>query len=410
MSDSKSAPPHEAVPADSASPPSWLLRCRELALYFLWLGATAFGGPAVHTAVLRDEFVVRRKWLGDREFLDLVAAAQLIPGPNSTELAMFLGARRAGFAGLWVAGICFIAPGALATLLLTEVYLSTGAVPEFQNFMAGLQPAMVAVIAHAVVPLAQASLVHFSSILIFVAAIAASAAGWPEWVVLIICGIISGALFVSREERIPPAGAPPAIALPGLLYIFKPLVSGSALVTAGALGPWSIFTIFLKIGSLIFGGGYVLLSYLRSEFVTGRGVLTSEQLLDAVAIGQLTPGPLFTTATCVGHLTAGPAGAAAATFGIFLPAFIVVSFASPLLAVFQRYGRIRAFMEGVGTASVALMAIVGFQLAASTLVAPLPVAIAMGVLALLLKFRLNSVLALLLGGFGSAGARLFFNG
>jgi chromate transporter len=358
----------------------------ELAFLFLRLGATAFGGPAAHIAMMRDEVVRRREWLSDRQFLDLLGATNLIPGPNSTELAIHIGWQRRRWAGLVIAGVSFILPAMLITGGLAWAYVRYGKLPETEWLLWGAKPGIVAVIAQAVWRLtgtaARTSLLR----IVGVGAATAAALGINELALL----LASGVLVVALRGRTWQRGSPLRQLLPGV-----PAAVGTATLSAVTLP--GLFWIFLKIGSVLFGSGYVLLAFLRADLVQRLHWLTEGQLLDAIVAGQVTPGPVFTTATFIGYVLAGPSGAVVATCGIFLPAFIFVAISGPLVAQVRNSPTLGAFLDGVNVASLALMAVVTAQLAHAAVV-DLPTAL-LGALAviLLLRFKLGSTW-LIVGG------------
>ncbi|HET8784055.1 MAG TPA: chromate efflux transporter [Candidatus Limnocylindrales bacterium] len=318
---------------------------------FLRLGLTAFGGPAAHVALMRDEFVRRRHWIDDDSFLDMLGAANLIPGPTSTELAMHIGHRRAGYRGLVVAGIAFILPAVLIVAAIAAIYVAVGVRPEIEAILVGVEPVVVAIIAFAGSSIARAAVRTRWHALLAVAALAAVVAGVPEIWVLLGAGLVALAALVASAGGRQQAGvaAIPFLAIP------------AAAVSAVSIP--ALFVTFLKVGAVVFGSGYVLVALLRSELVEGLGWLTEAQLLDAVAVGQATPGPLFSTATFIGYVLAGPVGAATATVGMFLPAFVAAGVSIPILARLRASARARAFLDGVNVAAVALIAVVAVQLA-----------------------------------------------
>lgn len=322
---------------------------RELAGYFLRLGATAFGGPAAHVALMEEDLVRRRRWLAPDEFLELLGAANLLPGPTSTELAMLAGARLAGGRGLVVAGACFAAPAVLLCGALGAAYVRWGALPATAAVAAGLAPVVVAVLAQALVTLARAALRSAPAWAVVLAAAALSAAGAHPLLVL----ALSGALMLVLRARSMTGG---------VRALLLPLVpaAGAGVPATGLL---AILAAFLPVGALLYGSGYALLAFLRADLVTRLGWLSERQLLDAVTAGQLTPGPVFATATFIGYLLHGVPGAAVATVGIFLPSFLLAWASGPLLARVRGSAPARLFLEGASIASVALLAVVSAQLA-----------------------------------------------
>ena len=374
----------------------------ELALIFLRLGTVAFGGPAAHLAMMRTEFVDRRRWLTGEEFLDLVGASNLIPGPGSTEVALFIGMRRAGWVGLVLAGIFFILPAALIVSAFAWAYVRLGHLPQTAGLLAGIlygiKPVIIAVVAQALWALGRAALKTRLLTVIGASALALCFAGIPPLALLVGAGALTGARGWWREG--PTRSLKPVLILAGVitLLVIFPLALASLSSPAGRLASSvPLFFVFLKIGSVVFGSGYVLLAFLRADLVTHLHWLTSAQLLDAVAVGQFTPGPVFTTATFIGYILAGPSGAAAATLGIFLPAFAFVALSGPLVPRLRRSPAAGAFLDGVNAASLALMAFVTGQLARAALVDGVTVGLVVVSALLLLRFRVNSVW-LVLGG------------
>ena len=368
----------------------------ELALLFLRLGATSFGGPAVHIAMMEDEVVRRRRWLTHDEFLDLVGATNLIPGPNSTELAIHVGYRRAGSTGLLVAGTCFIVPAMAIVLALAWAYVRYGRLPAAAGLLYGVKPVVIAVVVQALTSLGRAAVKTRVLGVAAVAALAATAAGVHELIVLFGVGLGS-ALVGWASGRAGGRPSPLCLVPPGsaLTVVGAGAGAGAAAGTAFGLGP--LFLFFLKVGSVLFGSGYVLLAFLRADLVTRWGWLTEGQLIDAVAVGQVTPGPLFTTATFIGYVLRGLPGGLVATLGIFLPAFVFVAASGPLVPRLRRSRAAGAFLDGVNVASLALMAVVTWQLGRAALVDFSTVALALISALLLIRFRVNSTW-LVLGG------------
>lgn len=336
---------------------------RELALLFSRLGATAFGGPAAHIAMMHDEVVGRRHWVSDAEFLDLVGATNLIPGPNSTELAIYLGRLRAGWRGLLVAGVSFIVPAMAIVLVLAWAYVEYGSTPQGEALLYGIAPVIIAVVAQALWKLGKTavkdSLLAVLTVVVFVLYLV----GVNELVLVFGAGLLT--MLVRNVRRISP----------GLLSV----------------GPTMLFFTFLKIGAVLYGSGYVLLAFLRADFVERLGWITERQLLDAVSIGQFTPGPLFTTATFVGYLVLGVPGALLATLAIFLPSFVLVAITAPWIPRIRTNRWLGAALDGVNAGAVALMAGVMVQLLREAVVDVPTAALALVAGGALFRFRVSSV-------------------
>jgi len=379
----------------------------QLAAVFARLGSFSFGGPAAHTALMHDEMVRRRGWLTEQEFLDLVAATNLIPGPNSTEMAIHIGYKRAGWPGLLVAGACFVAPATLMVAGLAWAYVRFGTLPAAQGMLQGIAPVVIAIIAQALWGLARTAVKSPWLGLLGLAAAAAVAWGVSEIAVLAAGGAVAGLTHaLARRGRGP--WSPGCVALVSLPETGARLAAGSAraagmvavgAATAGAapLALGTLFGVFLKAGALLFGSGYVLLAFLRADLVSRLGWLTERQLLDAIAVGQMTPGPLFTTATFIGYVLGGGIGAVVATLGIFLPAFVYVAVSAPFIPGLRRSALAGAVLDGVTVVSLALMGLVTWQLGRASLVDPLTLAVAAIAAVLLLATRLNSAW-LIVGG------------
>ncbi len=346
-------------------------RLRELALLFLRLGATAFGGPAAHVALMEHEVVRRRNWMTREELLDLIGATNLIPGPSSTELAIHIGHRRAGWLGLIVAGTCFILPAALIVGAIAWAYVRWGTLPAVGAILYGVKPVIIAVVIHALWSMGKTVMKTWLLAVIGLVAAAATVAGVHELAVLAGAGILAAARH---------AGARMLFAIP-----LVPVLGGVVSFSLGAL-----FLVFVKIGAVLFGSGYVLLAFLRSDLVDRLHWLTEAQLLDAVAVGQVTPGPVFTTATFVGYVLAGAPGAFVATLGIFLPAFVFVAISGPLVPRIRKSPTAGAFLDGVIVASLALMGVVTVQLGRAAMIDPWTIGLALVSAAVLFRFQLNS--------------------
>ena len=366
----------------------------ELALLFSRLGATAFGGPAAHIAMMQDEVVRRRGWLTEERFLDLLGATNLIPGPNSTEMAIHIGWERRRWAGLAVAGLAFILPAMVITAAFGWAYVRFGSVPAAGWLLYGVKPVILGVVVQAILGLAPKAARTVS--LSVLGAVAALLAVFGVNEIAVLFGV--GAMAVVVERAVSPTGKENGNDLHQLAPVLPLVFSAGA---ASAVTLRSVFWVFLKTGSVLFGSGYVLLAFLREDLVKHLGWLTEGQLMDAIAVGQVTPGPVFTTATFVGYVLAGPRGALVATAGIFLPAFIFVAMSGPLIPRIRASATAGAFLDGVNVASLALMAVVTFQLGRAALI-DVPTVLLAGVAAVLLvRFKVNATW-LVLGG-ASAG-------
>jgi chromate transporter len=341
----------------------------------LRLGTTAFGGPAVHIAMLREEVVTRRRWMSDDDFVDLLGATNLIPGPNSTEMVMHAGFVRAGWLGFLTGGVLFILPAATIVLAFAWAYVTWGTTPAAEWMLYGIKPVIIAVVLQAIWGLLRTAVKSVGLAIIAVAAFVLYLAGVNELAVLFGAGALVFAWRLAR--RIPRATPLALIAVPELSMVFL---------------------IFLKIGSVLYGSGYVLLAFLSSELVS-RGWLTNEQLLDAIAVGQFTPGPLFTSATFIGYVIGGWWGAALATIGIFLPSFVFVAITNPLIPRIRRSPTLAALLDGVNAGALALMAGVTVHLARSAVIDAFTAILAVVAAIILLRWKINSAW-LVLGGAG----------
>lgn len=351
---------------------------REVALLFAKLGVIGFGGPAAHIALMRDEVVRRRGWIDDREFLELVGVAALIPGPNSTELAIHLGHRRAGRSGLLLAGLCFITPAVLIVGFLAWLYAGNGSRPVIVDLRYGVLPVIIAIVGHAVYSLGRAVCSSAISMVLAGGAFAGFLAGVPEFAVLLVAGL--ACLAWRHRGLLRPQSA--------LGFAIWPLATESRAHSAVSLQ--RLFLVFLEIGSVLYGSGYVLLAFLESNLVVHRSWLTEQQLLDAVAVGQVTPGPVFSTATFVGWQIHGASGAAVATIAIFLPSFVFVAFLGRIVEWMRLHAWAHAFLEGVTAASLGLMAGVLVRLTSTAVDGVLTAMIAIVALGVLVRTKVNS--------------------
>jgi chromate transporter len=357
---------------------------REVAWVFLRLGTIAFGGPAAHTAMMRDELVRRRGWISDERFVDLIGATNLIPGPNSTELAIHLGFDRARWRGLAAAGACFILPAALMVTGLAWAYGTYGDTPAVEGILYGIVPAVIAIIANALFGLLRTVIKTIWLGVLVIAALVADLLGVNELLVLAAGAVLAAAVRVIRDP-------PSRHQLHSLLI--APLLGAAGQPvfpdpTGGQLA--QLFATMLKIGAVLYGSGYVLLAFLRGDFVDRLGWITQQQLIDAVSIGQVTPGPVFTTATFIGYVVAGPIGAFLATLAIFIPSFVFVGLLTRLTDKLRSSPWTSALLDGVNATALALMAGVSYQLARTAIVDLVTLAIAVVTLLLVWKTKLNT--------------------
>ena len=370
-------------------------RLRDVFLVFLKLGLTAFGGPAAHVGLFHDEIVRRRRWLNDQEFLDLLGATNLIPGPNSTEMAIHVGRLRAGWLGLIAGGVGFILPAMLLVMALAAAYVRFGATPQVNWLLLGIKPVIIAIIAQALWALGQKALTDRVTMASAGLALALALAGVNELALLFGITLV---VMLIRNWRFWPRAAG-ALALPwGLSWM---VAAGAAPFTLARL-----FLTFLKIGSVLYGSGYVLFAFVRADFVLRLGWLSDRQLIDAIAVGQVTPGPLFTTATFIGYLLGGAVGAVLATVGIFLPAFIFVAISGPLIPRLRTSPWASALLDGANAASLGLMAAVTWQLARAAFSDWFTVGLGLLSALLLLRFRIPTTWLLLGGAAAGLGMML----
>jgi chromate transporter len=371
---------------------------RELARFFLRLGTTAFGGPAAHIAMMEDEVVRRRQWVAREKFLDLLGAANLIPGPSSTEMAIFIGYLCRGWTGLLLAGVCFIAPAMVIVIGFAWAYVRFGNLPQVTWLLYGVKPVVIAIILQALWQLGRTAVKDKFLGALAILGIILNFMGINILVMLFGTGVIAGMRQGLTQDRAR-NWKPLVIMLLSACCFLAAAYFATGLYSTGkvAFGLLPLFLFFVKVGSIVFGSGYVLLAFLQADLVGHWHWLTTTQLLDAIAVGQVTPGPVFTTATFIGYLLAGVPGALIATAGIFLPSFILVAVSSPLIPRFRRSAVAGAFLDGVIVASLALMAVVTWHLGRDA-VFDLPTALlVLGSAVLLVRFRLNS-LWLVLGG------------
>lgn len=381
-------------------------RLKELAQLFLKLGVIGFGGPNAHIAMMEAEVVKRRQWLNQEQFLDLLGATNLIPGPNSTEMAIHIGYVYAGWVGLIVAGVSFILPAVLITTGFAWAYVAFGAIPQIGFLLYGIKPAVLGVIVDALWRLGKKAIKTRKLLSI---AIAVALVVWfaqVNEIIALLAGGLLGMVWLQLPDRGNKSDEQANLLIAGITtgIAIKASAVTSGIVATTPVSLWGLGRSFLKIGSTLFGGGYVLLSLIRGELVEGYGWLTQQQLLDAISIGQFTPGPILSTATFIGYIIAGIPGAIVATIAIFLPSFILVAALNPLIPRLRRSKWAAAFLDAVNVSALALMAVVTVQLAIATLgrISPphldlLAVAIALGSAILGIRFAVNSAWLVLCG-------------
>ena len=357
---------------------------KQVARVFLKLGCIGFGGPAAHIAMMEKEVVKKHKWLSEDHFLDLVGATNLIPGPNSTEMAMHCGYEQAGWKGLLVAGACFILPAVVITAAFAWAYHQYGTLPEVKPFIYGIQPAIIAIVVALMLSLGRKAFKTKQLGIIGILAAALVLFGVNEILVLFGAGAVGILLYLVKNKRAELKNMLPLVLLPAQV----------------AAGPWQLFWLFLKIGAVLYGSGYVLFAFLDAALVN-TGMLSKQQLVDAIAVGQFTPGPVFSSATFIGWQVAGWPGAIAATIGIFLPSFLFVAFLNPLIPKLRRSGIMSAFLDTVNMAAVAIILAVCVEMARVAITGWKTILIALaGFVVMLLFKRLNTAWVVLGGAIG----------
>jgi chromate transporter len=362
----------------------------DLAFLFLKLGTIGFGGPAAHIAMMEDEIVRRRKWISRDDFLDLLGATNLIPGPNSTEMAIHIGHRQRGWSGLVVAGVSFILPAALIVLVFAWIYVRYGSLPQVAGVLYGVKPVIIAIVLQALWSLGQTAIKNVFLAIAGLAGIVLAFLGVHELLILFGGGVVIGlGQIILRQLR---TGKPSVLVASPLMLFLQ-----TTATTTTAFGLLPLFLFFLKVGAVLYGSGYVLLAFIRADLVQRWHWLTESQLLDAIAVGQVTPGPVFTTATFIGYVLGGFSGATVATVGIFLPAFLFVALSGPLVPRIRRSPTAGAVLDGVNAASLALMFVVTYQLGRAAVIDVPTIVLALVSAIALFFFRLNSVW-LILGG------------
>lgn len=360
-------------------------RLREVALLFLKLGAFSFGGPAVYIALMHREMVQRRHWVDEQRFLDLVGATNLIPGPNATEMAIHLGLIRAGWRGLIIGGTLFILPGMAATMLVAWAYVTYGSIPEVGWVLYGVKPVVIAIVIEALWSLGRKAVKGPSTAVVGIGVVVLYLLGFNEIALLFSGAALILLVYCMRHflTRVLPSVAPIPVLFQLPLFVSSPGVIPFT---------WTrLFLSFLKIGSVLFGSGYVLLAFLKSEFVERLGWLTNQQVLDAIVAGQITPGPVFSSAAFVGYLVGGWSSALLATLGIFLPSFLFVGLLSQILPFVRKSPWAGVFLDGLNIASLGLMVGVTLQLGQAALVDVFTIVLSLAALVVVFRFKINSI-------------------
>jgi chromate transporter len=358
---------------------------KEVASVFFKLGCFAFGGPAAHIAMMEDEIVTKRQWMTRDYFLDLIGTTNLIPGPNSTEMTMHCGYERAGKTGLFVAGLSFIIPATLITAILAYLYVLYGSLPEVEPFIFGIKPAVLAIITSAVLKLGKKAIKGTELAVLGLVVLIASLLGINEIMALLTAGILGTVYFTLKDKS------------QNTLYSLAPIVLLSGLGTSlFKVSTINVFWVFLKVGAILYGSGYVLFAYLDAELVT-RGWLTRAELIDAIAIGQLTPGPILSTSTFIGYQLSGFYGALAATAGIFLPSFLFVLMLNPFIPKMQKSKILRSFLDAVNVAAVAIMLAVLIIMTKETLVDWKAILITISTVILTFKIKISPIWIIVIG-------------
>ena len=377
----------ESITAQKEARIPFVRRLGEVAALFLKLGTISFGGPAGHIALMEHEAVHKRRWLTREYFLDLVAATNLVPGPNATEMAIHIGYLRAGWPGLIVGGAAFIMPAFLITLALAWVYTRYGALPQVGAMLYGIKPAVVGIILMAIWRLGRSAMAGRTAAAFFGLALLGALLGVDDVLLMVAAGLL---MVIWRErQRLPWLG------LLALSWSVPALPLALDQVTGSRLG--QLFLYFLKVGSVLYGSGLVLYAFVQRDVVTSFGWLTQQQLIDAIAAGQITPGPVLSSATFIGYLIGGTAGAGVATLGIFLPSFVIVALTGPWIPRLRHWRVGQAFLQGATLAALALIVKTGILLGRSALVDVWSVLIALASVALLWRLKADAI-GVIMGG------------
>jgi chromate transporter len=366
-------------------------RLKEITLVFLKLGTFSFGGPAAHIAMMDHEIVQKKKWLSREKFVDLLGATNLIPGPNATEMAIHIGMERGSIPGLFLAGIAFIVPAMLICLVIAMAYVRYGSLPDVSFVLHGIKPVIMAVILQALYRLGKSVLKTRTAVFVALLIIALYVAGINEILLLLVAGFLMMLILNQKKLHV-------RLHSISILPLFVLVGVGGIESILGKISLRNLFFTFLKIGSVLYGSGYVLLAFLETEFVRNSSILTQQQLMDAVAVGQFTPGPVFSTATFIGYLIQGTPGALLATVGIFLPSFFLVWLLNPLIPKMRSSPWVSGLLDGVNIASLGLMAVVSVKLGLSSLTDWLTIVLFASSFFVLMKTKVNSVWLILAGG------------
>ncbi len=362
------------------------VRLNEIAAVFLKLGFIGFGGPAVHIAMMQNEVVVKKKWISEQQFLDLIGATNLIPGPNSTEMALHIGHEKRGWKGLLISGFSFILPAVFITSIFAWLYKAYGQLPEVEPYLYGIKPAIIAVILSAIVPLAKKSIKSLQLAFIGILVLIGSLLNFYEIYLLFGAGLVALFFnFIPNQKMIS------SVSLLPILFLKQDLTNSLSITNV------HLFLIFLKIGAILYGSGYVLFAFLDTELVS-TGILTRQQLIDAIAIGQFTPGPVFSAVTFIGYQINDWTGAILATVAIFIPSFLFVAFLNPLVKVMRNSKWFSVFLDAVNVASVAIIVAVCMTMAHSSVSDWKTLFIGLLSLTLAFKFRKINSIFLILGG------------
>jgi chromate transporter len=361
---------------------------KELALLFLKLGTISFGGPAAHIAMMENEIVKKRKWIDEQHFLDLIGATNLIPGPNSTEMAIHIGHERAGWKGLIVAGLCFILPAVIITCIFAVLYKQYGQLPQAQPFIYGIKPAIIAIILAAIYPLARKSLKTIELGIIGIIGLLLCLVGINEIYVMFGAGLFALALNAIRLNK-----------ANSLNNIFPFILLQSTNIGLFNIKNLSLFLTFLKIGAILYGSGYVLFAFLDTELVA-KGILSRQQLIDAIAVGQFTPGPVFSSVTFIGYQINNFTGALLATIGIFLPSFLFVALLNPLVRKMRNSKLFSTFLDAVNVASIAIIVAICYQMGRDSITDWRTIVIAIISLTVVFGFRKVNSALVVIGGAG----------